>query len=252
MISGRAGASAVAGTLAAVLLALVVVLLAARTGPSGIMHGAGHDGIYHAPLTTAPASVQPQTGPVGALGEGTTPWWVRVILFGLLGVSCLLLLFAARGVIGLITRPLLHRRRRRPEDAPPGEVGWLDDPDAVAEELRRGSDLREQLLRTGTPRNAIVACWDRFEEQAEAISLAREAWETSSEFTVRLLGTLDADLRAVDRLAGLYREARFSDHEITEQHRERAIEALRAVHGSLRPLPEGGATAARAGTTSDP
>jgi hypothetical protein len=252
MISGRAGGSAVAGTLAAVLLALVVVLLAARTGPSGIMHGTGHDGVYHAPVTTAPASVQAQPGPPGGLGRGATPWWVRVILFGLLGVSCLLLLFAARGVIGLIAGPLLHRRRRGSEDPRPGDVGWLDDPGAVAEELRRGSDLREQLLRTGTPRNAIVACWDRFEEQAEAMSLAREAWETSSEFTVRLLGTLAADLRAVDRLAGLFCEARFSDHEITEQHRERAIQALRAVHGSLRPLPDGGADPAHEGSTSDP
>ncbi len=49
--------------------------------------------------------------------------------------------------------------------------------------------------------------------------VARQPWETSSEFTLRLLDRVSADDAAVSRLEGLYREARFSDHEIDESRR---------------------------------
>jgi hypothetical protein len=42
-----------------------------------------------------------------------------------------------------------------------------------------------------------------------------------------------ADADAVARLEALYREARFSEHEIHESHRQAAIEALRAIHTSI-------------------
>jgi hypothetical protein len=37
----------------------------------------------------------------------------------------------------------------------------------------------------------------------------------------------------VGRLAELYREARFSEHEITEQHRAEALDTLAAIRRSL-------------------
>jgi hypothetical protein len=78
-----------------------------------------------------------------------------------------------------------------------------------------------------------VACWDRFEEHAERAHVARRPWETSSEFTLRLLDRVSADPVAVARLEGLYREARFSGHEIDEPRRQAAVEALDAIHASL-------------------
>jgi hypothetical protein len=59
-------------------------------------------------------------------------------------------------------------------------------------------------------------------------------WETSSEFTLRLLDLVAAEDRAVSRLAGLYREARFSEHPMTEAHRAAALEALAVIHAGLR------------------
>ena len=91
----------------------------------------------------------------------------------------------------------------------------------------------DQFMGGGHPRNAIVACWDRFEEQAERVRAARQPWETSSEFTLRLLDLVSADAAAVTRLEALYREARFSTHEIDESRRDSAIEALHAIHLSL-------------------
>ena len=99
--------------------------------------------------------------------------------------------------------------------------------------MRRDADEQFELLLGGSPRNAIVACWDRFEEQAERVKAARKPWETSSEFTLRLLEAVSADDVPVSRLESLYREARFSEHEIDESRREAAVEALRAIHASL-------------------
>jgi hypothetical protein len=148
-------------------------------------------------------------------------------------IACALVLLAAFSAFGMLSRLSLPRRRRRLEEAAEPDVDWLEDPVAAAEVIRRGSDLRERLLRTGPPRNAIVACWSRFEEQATEVGLAPRVWETPSEFTVRVLSALARDQEAVSSLERIYVEARFSRHEITEEHRERAIQALRRVHGSL-------------------
>jgi hypothetical protein len=61
----------------------------------------------------------------------------------------------------------------------------------------------------------------------------RLPWETSSEFTLRVLDRVSADTRAVVALAELYRDARHSRHEITEENRDRAAEALDVIHRSL-------------------
>jgi hypothetical protein len=224
----------VAGTLAGVVIVLLVVTFAARAGPSGIIHGTGHDGVYHARSQSPPTPPPSVGGHSAPHGQAPTPLWVRVILLALAGIACTWVLLAAVTAFDLLSGISLPRfGRAPPPPAEPEDVDWLEDPVAAAEMIRRSADLREQLLRTGPPRNAIVACWSRFEEQAGEVGLAPWAWETPSEFTVRALTALSRDHDAVDRLERLYVEARFSRHEITEAHRERAIEALRRVHGSL-------------------
>jgi hypothetical protein len=93
-------------------------------------------------------------------------------------------------------------------------------------------DAEEQLrlLLDGEPRNAIVACWHRFEMQALESGLPRHPWETSSEFALRMLDRADVDSAAVNRLLELYREARFSEHDLVESHRTAAAGALREIH----------------------
>lgn len=234
MSSARRGAVAVAGTLAGVVVVLLFVALAARAGPSGIIHGTGHDAVFHAPVPTLTSAVPPAGRGRGRSGPpAQTPWWVHAILIGFGLIACSLVLLAAFSAFGILSRLSVPRRRRRTQEEEEPDVDWLEDPVAAAEVIRRGSDLREQLLRTGPPRNAIVACWGRFEEQATEVGLAPRVWETPSEFTVRVLSALARDQDAVSLLERLYVEARFSRHEITEEHRERAIEAVRRVHGSL-------------------
>jgi hypothetical protein len=129
----------------------------------------------------------------------------------------------------------LQERTPRPKPSRPDHVEFdvLDDPEPLVEEMRQDADEQFALLMGGHPRNAIVAAWDRLEEQAERVNAARRLWETSSEFTLRLLDAVSADADAVGRLESLYREARFSEHEIQESHRQAAVEALRAIHASL-------------------
>ena len=78
-----------------------------------------------------------------------------------------------------------------------------------------------------------MRCWHRFERQAAAAGLVRQDWETSAEFTLRVLDLVDADSALVARLGALYREARFSDHPLGEAERAEALAALDAIHARL-------------------
>ncbi|WP_404392859.1 DUF4129 domain-containing protein [Humibacillus xanthopallidus] len=112
----------------------------------------------------------------------------------------------------------------------------------VPVELLRSADQRVELLRTGAPRNAIVAAWLDLETAVAATGLPRDPAETSTEFTERVIGTWDIDRLRLGDLAALYREARFSVHELDESHRERALRDLETLHADLaRVVTVGGA-----------
>jgi hypothetical protein len=234
MTGRRAGVSAVALTVLSVGLMLVLVMLAARVGPQRIIHGP----LIDPEVAPVSFSFSPPPGaavpPIGARGTVHTSGLMQVIGW------------VIRALLGLCVLWLVYRLFRRLRDAwsdragrdpRPSEVAFdvLEDPDELAEEIRDDFDAQLALLLDGHARNAIVACWDRFEEQAERAGLARHEWETSSEFTIRVLDLVAADQGAVARLERLYHEARFSEHPIEEHHRRAAVEALEAIHLSLRP-----------------
>ena len=104
----------------------------------------------------------------------------------------------------------------------------------MRELVATAGEQRGLLSAGGSPRNAVVEAWHLFETSAGRVGAVRKPWETSSEFTLRVLDAVHADPHAVARLAQLYREARFSEHELTEDDRAAAVEALDAVHASLR------------------
>ena len=115
------------------------------------------------------------------------------------------------------------------------EFDLLENSGELAQEMAAGASAQRDLLLTGEPRNAVVAAWSRFEEQASRAGIDRSRWETSTEFVLRLLEAVHADDVAVSRLASLYHEARFSTHELGEPDRSEAIAALDRIHRSLRP-----------------
>lgn len=227
--------SAVALTVLAVGVMLLMVMFAARSGPERIFAGPLHDPSIrpiqpsYTPPTFPSSSGRSRTGLLHSNPVFTAIGWMVKVAF-----LILVLWLLYRGAKRLVEA--LKVVRRRPHRTRPEHVDFdvLDDPEPLVEEIRRGADEQLELLLGGHPRNAIVACWDRFEEHAERVNAARKAWETSSEFVLRLLDAVSADEAAVARLEGLYHEARFSDHEIDEARRQSAVEALRAIHASLR------------------
>ena len=229
----RASSVAVVGVLAAVGLMLLLVTWAATIGPQEVVTDDGSPPSYPTLSPSASATEAPTGVDASARGSGggndVLPEIVTIVASGLAGVLMAALLLTA--VRWLLTRD--WRRRRREPDPAEVEFDPLDAPALLAEKMLAGELRQREALATGSPRNAIVACWHSFEELAEGAGVRRQRWETSSEFTMRVLDMLSADGGAVLRLAELYRDARHSEHDITETNRRSATEALDAIHRSL-------------------
>lgn len=148
---------------------------------------------------------------------------ILVVMLAVLVVSVLLglqLVVKRRKLTGTVRPRATTETDDEPDPEPPDTLS-----DGVSESLRSVTE--------GSPRNAIVATWIRLEE---AITLAgfepREA-ETSTELVRRALTAYPVDEQAIGRLADLYREARFSEHELTEAHRDEAVACLRVLQEQL-------------------
>lgn len=221
---------------ASVVLVVLLATWASSIGPSGVLRGDGMG-----PLAT-PSESPTATEPDAGAGEGETEpvedievhAWVKVVWW-VLNVALLVLvvvLLVRHGIRPLVRRSRARRERLRNATEPEFEV--LDPPQRVARALLDDADAqRRELAGTGTPRNAVVECWQRFENAAASTGLQRRPWETSAEFTMRVLDLVDAHEPAVARLADLYREARFSEHDLTEADRADALAALDTIHRTI-------------------
>ncbi len=149
--------------------------------------------------------------------------WVIMETF-LLGALLVWIVWAA------IALRSLWRRRRGYETEP--EPTFVALPD-VASAITEDADAQFEALATGSPRNAIVACWVRLEDAVAAVGIARNPAETSAELTTRVLQRYSGGRIEVTELSTLYREARFSTHELGEAERARAVDALRRLHAEL-------------------
>ncbi|MBL0750032.1 DUF4129 domain-containing protein [Nocardioides baculatus] len=159
------------------------------------------------------------------------PWWVKVLIYAFLIGLIVVVVGGVLGLLFLLVRAALSRRAG--EQRVDLALTALEEPELAAAAVVEDAQEQDALLRDGDARNAIVATWHRFEVQGERAGVPRRAAETSSEYALRLLDLADADSGPVQRLAELYREARFSEHEITERHRAEAVDALAAIRRSL-------------------
>lgn len=227
----RASLSAVVGVVGAVGLMLLLVTWAATIGPQEVVTDAGHL-TTSAPVSpisvTATPEEQGQARPEGGGDRDVLFAAVAIVASALATVVMLAALLTV--VHWLLTRDWRRRTEVEPEEV---DFDALDAPARLAAVMVADAVGQRRALAAGSPRNAIVECWHRFEVQAEAVGVRRLPWETSSEFTLRLLDRVSADAAAVVALAELYRDARHSRHEITEENRNRAIEALDVIHRSL-------------------
>ncbi|MEJ6722636.1 DUF4129 domain-containing protein [Ilumatobacter sp.] len=155
------------------------------------------------------------------------PEWIESILQVLVVVVAFVAMIALV-IMGWRNRPRL-RWRRRPAGAEDFEVL----PDVAATVVHEAAAQRAALVG-GMPRNAIVQCWLRLEGDVAAAGLLRNSADTSAEFTERVLGRYSVDSEAIQELAALYREARFSQHSLDESARQLALDALDRLHQALR------------------
>jgi hypothetical protein len=236
MTARRASTVAVASVVATALLVVLLVTWASSIGPSGVLRGTGPSPAGTPTVTASSASPsEDAVEPRPEQEERPRPAWLRtlaVLVDAAVAVAGVLLLLslARTGVRGWRVR---RYRRRRLAAADEVEFDVIEPPVAVAREILAGAAEQRQALLEGDPRNAVVACWHRFETGAAAAGLERRVWETSSEFTLRILDLVDAHEPAVSRLAALYREARFSEHDLTEADRQDALEALDTIHRTI-------------------
>lgn len=140
--------------------------------------------------------------------------------------------------VGLALGWWLWSRRPRFERRPPRRVAERDlevlpDVDRLREALAGTSDTLRSLLADGSPREGVIRCWLRLEQLVADLGVNRAPAETSTELTVRLLHALDLDPRPVGALAAMYREARFSSHDLDESARTTARALLDQVQREL-------------------
>jgi len=234
----RAGTAAVVAVLGATALLLVLVTWAASIGPDRVVSG-GHVEAVH-PTQSPSKTRPPATNPLQELTRHhrEPPGWQVAVAFALELLTIGVVLFLAVRLLAGLRQLWAARRRRRRREVEEEEVAFevLGSAQQVTEVMAVDADEQRTLLEAGgEPRNAIVVCWHRFEVQAQRAGVERRAWQTTSEFVLGVLDLVGADRGAVARLADLYREARFSDHPMTDDHRARALEALHAILTSLRP-----------------
>jgi Domain of unknown function (DUF4129) len=217
-----------------VAVALLVVVWAATTGPIGVMSPSGRTLPVPSPRRGSSGSAEPTSEP--NIRELTEDVKLK------LDLSWLGDLIAWSLVIGVVVAAVfgvrhlwVHRWHRPPK---PVETEFEVLPDqALAEALRQDLETQVAAVDHGTPRDGIVACWLRMVEVITEAGVRPRRSDTAAEFAVRVLHALDVDPRAVGLLAALYREARFSPHEMGETEREQARQALRDVHETLGDRP---------------
>jgi hypothetical protein len=225
-----------------VLLVVLVLAVAgwAAAGGTGLAGGTRPAPEQEPPLwpsAPAPGDASPVPAPTaeGAEDLVTTevPGWVGTALtvFFLAVVATVVGVFLYVGVRYLLTervarREIVDRAASQPPDAA--------DLEQVREAVRAGL---AEVDAGGDPRRAVIACWLRLERLAAAAGTGRLAADTPADLVARLLAQHRVSDRALDRLAGAYRQARYAPAEVAGDLLATARQALHEVDSQLSVVP---------------
>lgn len=155
------------------------------------------------------------------------------VLEGILGYAVVAMLAAILLVCLVLVVKAFVATRDRP--APPADEAPDLDLEALAVAVARGSDDRLAALSAGTPAEGVIAAWAHLEAALHTAKVPLASSRTSTEVTLDVLRRFDVDDATVRGLAALYREARWSRHELTEADRARAAAAYRDLEAAVRP-----------------
>jgi hypothetical protein len=215
------------------VLGLLVVLLVAGV--------ASREGDYTTALpTTAPtssAAIAAPTRPTAPPPATATPTATQDPQSDLppspvLGRALLVLLaLLALGAGGALVTSLVRSTREL------ARSGALTPPRAAGTAVREAlaPATADALLAVEQPdaRDAVVRSWLLLGDAAATAGLPARPAETAAEYAARIAAELDVPGTELDRLADLYREARFSRHEVGEPQRAAARELLHRLRDRL-------------------
>jgi hypothetical protein len=143
----------------------------------------------------------------------------------------LLAVLAVLALVGVLAAAALWRRRRRARlvlRGPGGAGAPLAAAVAAGGSALRGED---------SAREAIIACYAAMEEALAAAGSPRLPADTPEELLARATDEGTIRTPAARRLTALFREARFSPHELTGTHRQAARECMDEIGRDLAAAP---------------
>lgn len=227
------GAAAIALSIwaAAVPRPVRAIVLPGRSGPDTIFR----------PLDQELGGGEAADPPITGSWAGTNGILSTSLAWG----TVLVLVLVAVVATVLVVRTLLSawRQRRRP---PEFDANTGPDLDAVAIAVAGDSEGRRGALAGGTPAEGIIRAWSHLETTLTEAGVPLPVSRTSTEVTLDVLRRFSVDPETIGDLAALYREARYSRHELSEEDRQDAEAAYRALDAGLR-IASPRATGARRG-----
>jgi Domain of unknown function (DUF4129) len=221
-----------------VLSALTLIALAARSDRAPLLAPKPVAATPTAVVTPAGGSRTPapdggQADPAQPASRHQANW---VVWFGIIvAVAPVLLALLLAPAMIYVPAGGLWFGRDKTKSAEPPEIEDEVTPPPLADAVAEG--LRE--LDQGGPGEGVVACWVQLERAAADAGTHRAAPDTASELVGRLIDRHPVSSGPLLRLADLYREARYSRHELPESARTEARAALEQLRAELEGSPVG-------------
>lgn len=136
--------------------------------------------------------------------------------------------------LGLLLVWLVRRMRALSGNRPDEAVEAPDD--VLTEEQARSAldDARSRLAVDVDAQDAVITAWLALEDSLQRVGMHRAPSQTTLEFVVAVLGSLELDRTALERFAALYRRALFDPEPLQEADRQDALVQLDTLDGQLR------------------
>jgi hypothetical protein len=217
---------------AAAVLGFLFVVLAVHTGASPSGPTVSRTAVS-GPTATATSSrsaqqdIRPNVSPQHRHGWGFIG---RAVKFLLRLALTLAVVLVAGAIVSRLLNLKWSRRSHQRRAPPPDEVALKD----LAGSVSRVIDDTLAGVHRRQADSAIISCWIRLEELATGVGVRPAPSGTSTELVGRLVAELPVSQQPLDRLAALYREARFSRHRMTPELIEQARTDLEQLRGELR------------------
>jgi hypothetical protein len=139
------------------------------------------------------------------------------------GSAALIAVAALTVLAGLVLAVLWRPGRRRPSDA---QHRPYADASPLAAAVAAGSWA---LVNGGGAREAIISCYAAMEDTLAAAGSPRRPADTPEELLDRAVAERVIGIPAAERLTALFREARYSPHQLGDAQRSAARAALDAI-----------------------